>query len=69
MSLTQTNVILWGSYKEYEGPFFMGKRSFILPQHPTEADKQLEVITAAEGGHYDAINMYDRGIISVGISQ
>lgn len=29
----------------------------------------MAVVTAAEGGHYDAINMYDAGIVSVGLIQ
>lgn len=53
----------------YEGPFFRGVVGFRLPAEPDEADRYLAVITAAEGGHYDAINMYDRGIISVGVIQ
>lgn len=59
----------WSSYSSYEGPFFGGVQSFHLPGEPDEADKYLAVITAAEGGHYDAINMYDPGIVSVGIIQ
>lgn len=59
----------WSAYKDYEGPFFHGVRGFKLPVNPDTSDKYLAVITAAEGGHYDAINMYDRGIISVGVIQ
>lgn len=59
----------WSAYKDYEGPFFHGVQGFTLPSNPSEADSYLAVITAAEGGHYDAINMYDRGIISVGVIQ
>lgn len=59
----------WSAYSSYEGPFFGGVQRFSLPAQPDEADRILAVITAAEGGHYDAINMYDRGIISVGIIQ
>lgn len=59
----------WSAYKDYEGPFFHGVVGFRLPAEPDEADRYLAVITAAEGGHYDAINMYDRGIISVGVIQ
>ena len=59
----------WSAYSSYEGPFFGGVQSFHLPGEPDESDRYLAVITAAEGGHYDAINMYDRGIISVGIIQ
>jgi len=59
----------WSSYSSYEGPFFGGVQSFHLPAAPDESDRYLAVITAAEGGHYDAINMYDPGIVSVGIIQ
>lgn len=59
----------WSQYSSYEGPFFGGTQPFKMPARPDEADRHLAVITAAEGGHYDAINMYDRGIISVGIIQ
>lgn len=61
--------ISWSKYKTYEGPFFGGLYKFTLPQNPSEEDKWIEVITAAEGGCYDSINMYDRGIISVGLIQ
>lgn len=59
----------WSAYSSYEGPFFGGMQRFVLPAQPDESDRILAVITAAEGGHYDAINMYDRGIVSVGIIQ
>lgn len=59
----------WSSYGNYEGPFFHGRQKYVLPQEPDDSDRYMGVITAAEGGTYDAINMYDRGIISVGIIQ
>lgn len=68
MSITPDK-IRWGSYMNYEGPIFGGVQKFTLPDEPTEADRWLAVITAAEGGKYDAINMYDRGIVSVGLIQ
>jgi putative peptidoglycan binding protein len=49
----------WGSYKNYSGPFYRGKHGYVLPDNPTDDDRILAVITATEGGHYDAINMYD----------
>lgn len=61
--------ISWGSYQEFEGPFYRGKTKFELPPNPSITDKQLAVITAVESGHYDAINMYDRMIVTVGIIQ
>jgi len=59
----------WGVYSGYEGPSFHGSQRYVLPAEPTKADKQIAVITAAEGGTYDGINMYDSGIISVGLIQ
>jgi hypothetical protein len=59
----------WGKYRTYSGPFYRGKHSFKLPTAATESEKVLAVITATEGGKYDAINMYDRGIISSGLIQ
>jgi hypothetical protein len=59
----------WSNSNSYEGPFFHGVVGFNLPDVPNDADRYIAVITAAEGGHYDAINMYDRGIISVGVIQ
>jgi len=61
--------ISWGSYQEFEGPFYRGKTKFELPPKPSIVDKQMAVITAIESGHYDAINMYDRMIITVGLIQ
>lgn len=59
----------WGSYKEFEGPFFRGSAAFVLPSSPVEADRILAVITATEGGHYDAYNGYDRCISTSGLIQ
>lgn len=61
--------IKWGSYKEYEGPFFPGRTPYVMPAEPDFEDKLLGVVTATEGGTYDAINMYDSCILSVGIIQ
>lgn len=49
----------WGSYRQYEGPYHMGKCPFVLPAEPTAAQKQMAVITATEGGKFDAWNGYD----------
>ena len=58
----------WGTYREYEGPFYRGKASFRLPVSPTESDQILAVITATEGGRWDAYNGYDRSF-STSMSQ
>ena len=64
-----TGGIRWGSYNDYEGPFFRGRAKFEVPPSPTDDEKILSVITATEGGAYDAINMYDRCIVSTGLIQ
>lgn len=49
----------WGSYQNYEGPWYKGKCPYILPGSPSEDEKVMAVITATEGGKYDAFNGYD----------
>jgi hypothetical protein len=62
--------IRWGSYRQYEGPFYRGKHPFGLPLVLSEEDKILAVVTATEGGRFDAINMYDGPpILSSGLIQ
>lgn len=61
--------IVWGKYKHYEGPAFYNGVHFKMPSNPTENDRILAVITATEGGHWNAINMYDRCILTVGLIQ
>lgn len=61
--------IKWGSYNIYEGPFFPGVTGFQMPESPDFEDKLLRTITATEGGTFDAINMYDSCILSVGLIQ
>lgn len=68
MKITPDN-IKWSSYKDREGPFFPGVYEYELPPSASEEEEILAVVCAAEGGHYDAINMYDRGIVSVGLIQ
>lgn len=67
--MTQALDIGWGKYLAWEGPFFRGTASFTLGKTYTEDDRTLAVITATEGGHFDAINMYDRCILSSGLIQ
>lgn len=60
----------WGEYGIYEGPWFKGSIPFELTcDKPEFLDKVLAVITATEGGAYDAINMYDRCVLTVGVIQ
>lgn len=61
--------IRWGSFSIYEGPYFPGVTPYQIPENPDYEDKLLRVVTATEGGAYDAINMYDSCILSVGIIQ
>ncbi len=61
--------ILWGSYKEFEGPWSRGTQRFTLSGTPTPEEEILAVITATEGGTYDAVNMYDVCLWTVGIIQ
>ena len=61
--------VRWGSYGAYEGPWYPGTQSFSLPANPTFADEVLAVITATEGGHWDAINRYDSCIDTQGLIQ
>jgi len=65
----QPSEIRWGSYREYEGPFFIGRTRYVPPKDPDFLDKCLMVLAATEGGRYDAINMYDTCILTVGIIQ
>lgn len=67
--MTKISEIYWGSYQMYEGPYFKGKIPYKTPKSLQDYDKLLAVITATEGGHYDAINMYDRMILSSGLIQ
>jgi Putative peptidoglycan binding domain len=77
--MTKPNDIAWNRYQEFEGPFFRGKAPFDLadvakavqlPKGNNRHDARfLAVTTAVESGRYDAINMYDSGIVSVGLIQ
>jgi len=61
--------IKWGSYKSFEGPFYRGTQKYRLPGEPTEDDRILAVITATEGGRWDAYNGYDVCICTSGLIQ
>jgi len=67
--MTEPKEIGWSSYQQFEGPFYIGKQGYKLPEKPTLNDQILAVITATEGGHWDAVNMYDRCICTVGLIQ
>lgn len=61
--------VKWGRYKTWEGPVFWGSIPYVSPKDPSDSDKLLKVLTMTEGAKYDAVNMYDSMIISVGIIQ
>ena len=57
--MVDVSSIGWGEYRQYCGPYYKGKFGYVLPSNPSEADRQIAVVTATEGGHYDAWNGYD----------
>lgn len=59
----------WGKYGGFEGPYFWGSKKYTLPDSPKFMDKILKVTTSTEGGSLDAVNMYDRCVLSVGCIQ
>lgn len=61
--------IRWGSYKTFEGPWTLGEHPYTLPDNATQSEKVMAVITATEGGRYDAVNMYDVCLWTAGIIQ
>jgi len=63
------DMINWGRYRGWNGPFYRGKHKYVIPGNPTEDHRIVAVTTATEGGRYDAINMYDGQIISSGLIQ
>lgn len=68
--MAHPNKIGWSSYKSWEGPFYGGTQKVPRAnEHASWAEKVLHVITTTEGGTYDAVNMYDRCIVTVGAIQ
>lgn len=67
--MTTPEDIGWGRYKDHCGPFFRGTKRFELPDSPSEAHKMVAVSTVPEGGRVDALNAYDRCIVSTGLLQ
>lgn len=68
--MTTVAQIRWGKYDKYEGPYFPGTIPFptASPEDP-EVNKIMTVVTATEGGKLDAINMYDRCIMTASYIQ
>lgn len=69
MATVTPTSIKWYTYGNYEGSSFIGRVPYVPPTDPTFNDKLLAITVAAEGGHYDAINMWDSGRMSVGLIQ
>jgi len=67
--VVEASEIGWGAYGDYEGPFYKGKCPYLVSSSPGEIEGILAVITATEGGSYDAINMYDGQILSTTLIQ
>ena len=60
----------WGKYDRFEGPFSRGRWALedVVPSDGAQR-RTLAVVAATEGAAYDAVNMYDRMIFSVGLIQ
>lgn len=73
--MVELSDIKWGSYTSnsgqttFEGPYYHGKWKYTLPEDASVDHKIIYAITATEGGTYDAVNMYDVCIMTVGIVQ
>lgn len=67
--MVTTSDITWGKYKLFEGPYFKGQIKYVAPDNPTESQRRLAVGCQTEGAAYDAVNMYDSCIVSVGLIQ
>jgi hypothetical protein len=60
--------VLWGKYKEFEGPYYPGNIDYKLPENHDVWDRVLASVAATEG-KMNSINMYDSCIVSAGIIQ
>jgi len=61
--------IQWGSYGGTSGPMHLGLLRYELPKTADVQDRCLYVVTSTEGATYDAVNMYDQCIVSLGLIQ
>ncbi len=66
--------IIWKRFRQTstetrEGPLWVGSVDYKIPEKPTEVDRIIRVVTATESGRWDAVNMYDRAVCSVGVLQ
>lgn len=69
MRIITPSEVSWGRYRDREGPFFRGDVKYTLPRNPDEFDKIISVVTSTESGMWNAVNGYDRCIVSVGLIQ
>lgn len=69
MSITDAQV-RWGSYLDFEGPWTPGVHKMpAVDAGSSLPEKTVAVIAATEGAAFDAVNMYDRCIMTVGCIQ
>lgn len=63
--------ILWGSYREFSGPYFPGNVSITPPVNPSPLQKVALVTMATEsgGGRPNAYNGYDKCKVTLGLPQ
>lgn len=70
MAQVPLSSIKWYTYGNFEGSSFIGRVPYVPADSGLTFDEKLLAVTvAAEGGHYDAINMWDSGRLSVGLIQ
>jgi hypothetical protein len=69
MTLQTPDSLRWGSYLKFEGPYSHGTQPYVCPDDPSMTDKILSTITATEGGNWNALNMYDSCILTMGLIQ
>jgi len=67
--MTTIDDIKWVPFDKFEGPMYLGQYRYKLPDNPDFLDKALYVFSHVESGRYDAINMYDKCIVSLGLIQ
>jgi hypothetical protein len=67
--MTTASDVTWGSYQGREGPMFRGTRRFQLPSPATEEQRLVAVFTSVESGRADALNFYDKCLVSSGYIQ
>ncbi len=61
--------VRWGKYKGYQGPWFPGVQKVDMGGELSWNSKTFLTVTGTEGGHLDAVNAYDRMIMTVGAIQ